>query len=192
MTLCRLGPVGVPNESRYFVACSFGGRAPTSLMISGAQTATSTRKMMKPSETIATRSSRSRRQNNSSGLRASMPPTSASAVGSRARSMVLVTRVCPLCHSWPGTAVGATSTALDEDLPGTPWSCPAKRGTPARSSRSGKLHLHSGPTHGCIVDARLSERLRELLAHPGEGLSDEPGDVHLGHPDLLRDLCLGE
>jgi hypothetical protein len=65
-------------------------------MISGAQTATRTRKMMKPNEIIATRSSLRRRQNSSSGLRASMPPTSASAVGSRARSMVLVTRVSPV------------------------------------------------------------------------------------------------
>src|SRR2546423_1112130 len=70
--LSLLGPFGVPNESRYFVDCSFGGRAPTRSMIWSATTATSTRKTMNPSAASATLSPRSRRQNNCHGERAAI------------------------------------------------------------------------------------------------------------------------
>src|SRR3954453_12102809 len=66
------GPFGVPNESRYFVDCSFGGRAPTSLMISGAAIATRIRRTMKTIAAIATLSPFSRRQNSCSGERAAI------------------------------------------------------------------------------------------------------------------------
>src|SRR3954471_7528043 len=81
--LSLLGPFGVPNESRYLVDCSFGGRAPASSTTCGANIATSTRKTMNTSATIATLSLFSRRQNSWSGERASisavadMPPPGA-------------------------------------------------------------------------------------------------------------------
>src|SRR3954470_19354986 len=70
--LSLLGPFGVPNESRYFVDCWSGGRAPTSSTICGAKIATSTRNTMNTSAAIATLSLRSRRQNSSNGDRASI------------------------------------------------------------------------------------------------------------------------
>src|SRR3954451_4954486 len=67
-----LGPVGVPNESRYLVDCAFGGRAPTSLITSGAKIATRTSRTMNASAPRATLSSRSRRQNSCHGERAAI------------------------------------------------------------------------------------------------------------------------
>src|SRR2546423_9111721 len=70
--LSLLGPLGVPNESRYFVDCSLGGRAPTRSITWSAKIATSTRKMMNPSATRASLSPRSRRQNSCQGERAAI------------------------------------------------------------------------------------------------------------------------
>src|SRR4051812_15579605 len=68
--LSLLGPFGVPNESRYLVDCSFGGRAPASSTICGAKIATRIRNTMKTSAAIATLSLFRRRQNSWSGERA--------------------------------------------------------------------------------------------------------------------------
>src|SRR5436309_1443106 len=70
--LALLGPFGVPNESRYFVDCSLGGRAPTRSITGSAKIARRISKMMKPSATSATLSPRSRRQNSSHGERAAI------------------------------------------------------------------------------------------------------------------------
>ena len=70
--LCELGPVGVPNESRYLPDWSFGGRAPTSFTTSGANTATSTRRTMNAAAASATRSVPRRRQKSCSGDRAAI------------------------------------------------------------------------------------------------------------------------
>src|SRR6266480_146 len=70
--LSPLGPVGVPNESRYWGPCSVGGRAPKSLTTSGARTATRIRRTMKTAAASATRSFRRRRQKSCRGERAAI------------------------------------------------------------------------------------------------------------------------
>src|SRR4051812_16785549 len=70
--LSLLGPFGVPNESRYLVDCSSGGRAPASSTTCGANIATSISKTMNTSAAIATLSLFSRRQNSWRGERAAI------------------------------------------------------------------------------------------------------------------------
>ena len=65
-----LGPSGEPKESVRLRFWTFGPGSPSRLTISGAANATTIRKTMKPSDTSATRSWRSRRQNSYQGVRA--------------------------------------------------------------------------------------------------------------------------
>src|SRR4051812_38016194 len=71
--LSLLGPFGVPNESRYLVDCSFGGRAPSSSTTWGARIATRQRKKMNTRAVIATLALWIRRQTSGSGERAVIP-----------------------------------------------------------------------------------------------------------------------
>ena len=62
--------------------------------------------------------------------------------------------------------------------------CGRRAGSDRRPGSGGERPRHRGPASRSLLD-------EQLLAQLGQGAGQQPGDVHLGDADLLRDLRLG-
>ena len=107
------GPLGEPKESSACGFCVFGFGSPRIEVMSGAKSATNTRKTTNPSDTSAKRSWRKRRQNSCWGERATIPASPAGSSTSAA-----------------GTSSMGAGTLIPEWLPcgsRSSWSVPRMR-----------------------------------------------------------------